>query len=236
MKLIAAIDIMQGSVVRLLRGNPNEKVVYSNDPLSTALRWLGEGVDMLHIVDLDATLSDSNNRGIIKDICNRLKWMIRIQVAGGLRSIETVEEMIEYADVVIGTLAYKREDLLKYVLDTYGNDRVVVAVDHSRGRVVIDGWRSSTGTSVIDAMKRIISLGAKRFLLTSVDRDGTMQGIDVDTVRSISSMDAEVIVSGGVANIEDIKALKSMNVYGVILGKALYEGKVNIKDIKRVLH
>jgi phosphoribosylformimino-5-aminoimidazole carboxamide ribotide isomerase len=236
MKLIAAIDIMQGSVVRLLKGNPNEKVVYSRDPLSTAFRWLGEGADMLHIVDLDATLSDSNNRGIIKDICSRLRGMIRIQVAGGLRSIDTISEMIEYADVVIGTIAYKREDLLKYLLDTYGNDRVVVAVDHSGGRVVIDGWRSSTGIPVIDAMRHIISLGAKRFLLTSVDRDGTMQGIDVDTVRSISSIDAEVIVSGGVASIEDIKVLESMDVYAVILGKALYEGKINIKDIRRVLN
>jgi phosphoribosylformimino-5-aminoimidazole carboxamide ribotide isomerase len=235
MKIIAAIDLMQGKVVRLTRGDPNLKVVYSSEPLMVAELWEREGADMLHIVDLDSTLAISNNKDIIKKICTRVS--IPVQVAGGLRDTNIIKEMLEYSNsVVIGTLAYNDKDLFAKLLNIYGNDRIVVAVDHVNGKVMVHGWKNAAGMSVLDAVKHFRSIGAKRFLLTSIDRDGTMQGVDTDTLKDVLTISGiEVIASGGVASINDILALKELGVYGVILGKALYENRISIGDVKRVL-
>jgi phosphoribosylformimino-5-aminoimidazole carboxamide ribotide isomerase len=235
MKIIAAIDLMQGKVVRLTRGDPNLKVVYSSEPLMVAELWEREGADMLHIVDLDSTLAISNNKDIIKKICTRVS--IPVQVAGGLRDTNIIKEMLEYSNsVVIGTLAYNDKDLFAKLLNIYGNDRIVVAVDHVNGKVMVHGWKNAAGMSVLDAVKHFRSIGTKRFLLTSIDRDGTMQGVDTDTLKDVLTINGiEVIASGGVASINDILALKELGVYGVILGKALYENRISIGDVKRVL-
>ncbi len=236
MKIIAAIDLMQGKVVRLTKGDPNLKVVYSNEPLMVAELWKHEGADMLHIVDLDATLAiANNNKDIIKEICTKVG--IPVQVAGGLRDMNSIKEMLEYSNsVVIGTLAYNDEDLFAKLLNIYGSDRIVVAVDHSNGKVMVHGWKTATDINVFDAVKHFRSIGAKRFLLTSIDRDGTMQGIDTNIIEDILTLDGiEVIASGGVASIYDILILKELGVYGVILGKALYENRISIGEVKRMI-
>lgn len=235
MRVIAAVDIMQGNVVRLTRGDPNLKVVYSSDPLSMAEQWVREGADMLHVVDLDATLALGSNREVVREICRGVS--IPVQVAGGLRDIRSIEDALGYAySVVIGTLAYKDRGTIARLVDSYGNDRIIVAIDHSQGKVMIHGWRSITGMSVLDAIRDFRSIGVKRFLLTSIDRDGTMQGVDLDTIRDVSSVDGvEVIASGGIASIEDVLMLKGYGIYGVILGKALYENRIRIDEVKRVI-
>lgn len=235
MRIIAAVDIMQGNVVRLTRGDPNLKVVYSSNPVRMAEQWVREGADMLHVVDLDATLALGSNRDIVREICRRVS--IPVQVAGGLRDLRSIEDALSYAySVVIGTLAYKDKDTLARLISRYGNDRIVVALDHSNGKVVIYGWRSITGVSVLDAVMQFKLIGVKRFLLTSIDRDGTMQGVDLDAIKDVSKVDGiEVIASGGIASMEDVSMLKRYGIYGVILGKALYENRIRIDEVKRVI-
>ncbi|RMF30612.1 MAG: 1-(5-phosphoribosyl)-5-[(5-phosphoribosylamino)methylideneamino]imidazole-4-carboxamide isomerase [Candidatus Nitrosothermus koennekii] len=230
MKIIPAIDLMDGKVVRLIKGDPKDKIVYSNDPISTAKR-LEKYADALHIIDLDATLSIGNNKDVIRSIAKNVG--IEIQVGGGIRSIEYAEEMLDYADaIMLGTLAYKDPDAIKYLLK-YGKDRIIVAIDHRDGRVMINGWKSSTDVDIINAINNFKSIGIEKFLVTNIDRDGTLQGVDIDTLSKISNL-AKIIASGGVAGIDDIIKLKKMKIYGVILGKALYDNKIRLEEVKSI--
>lgn len=230
MKIIPAIDLMDGKVVRLIKGDPKDKIVYSNDPISTAKR-LEKYADALHIIDLDATLSIGNNKDVIRSIAKNVG--IEIQVGGGIRSIEYAEEMLDYADaIMLGTLAYKDLDAIKYLLK-YGKDRIIVAIDHRDGRVMINGWKSSTDVDIINAINNFKSIGIEKFLVTNIDRDGTLQGVDIDTLSKISNL-AKIIASGGVASIDDIIKLKKMKIYGVILGKALYDNKIRLEEVKSI--
>ncbi|GIU70779.1 MAG: 1-(5-phosphoribosyl)-5-[(5-phosphoribosylamino) methylideneamino] imidazole-4-carboxamide isomerase [Candidatus Nitrosocaldaceae archaeon] len=230
MKIIPAIDLMDGKVVRLIKGDPKNKVVYSNDPISTANR-LAKYADALHIIDLDATLSLGNNKDVIRSIAKNVG--IEIQVGGGIRSIEYAEEMLDYADaIMLGTLAYKDPDAIKYLLK-YGKDRIIVAIDHRDGRVMINGWKSSTDIDIINAINNFKSIGIEKFLVTNIDKDGTLEGVDIDTLSKISNL-AKIIASGGVASIDDIIKLKKMKIYGVILGKALYDNKIRLEEVRSI--
>ena len=230
MKIIPAIDLMDGKVVRLVKGDPKNKIVYSNDPIAVARRF-EEYADALHIIDLDATLSIGNNKEVIKSIAKSVS--IDIQVGGGIRSIEYAKDMLDYANaIMLGTLAYKDSNAIKYLLQ-YGKDRIIVAIDHRDGRVMINGWKSSTETNIIDAINGFKEIGVEKFLVTNIERDGTLEGADLDTFRRISNM-AKIIASGGVASIDDIIKLKSMKIYGVILGKALYDQKLRLEEVKSI--
>ncbi len=228
MKIIPAIDLMGGKVVRLVKGDANSKIVYSNDPLSIAKRF-EKHADALHIIDLDATLSLGNNKDVIKEIAKSVS--IEIQVGGGIRSKKYAEEMLEYADtIMLGTLAYKEPNILKELLE-YGKDRIMVAIDHRDGKVMINGWKSSADIDLINAINNFKAIGVEKFLVTNIDRDGTLEGADLSTFRMISNL-AKIIASGGIASIGDIISLKKMNIYGVILGKALYEQKIRLEEVR----
>lgn len=230
MKIIPAIDLMDGKVVRLIKGDPKNKIVYSNDPIGIAKRF-EKYADALHIIDLDATLSLGNNKDVIKSITKNVS--IEVQVGGGIRSIEYAEEMLDYAyAVMLGTLAYKDLDAIKYLLK-YGRDRVIIAIDHKNGKVMINGWKSSTEVDIIDAINNFKSIGIEKFLVTNIERDGTLQGVDIDTLNKINNL-GKIIASGGVSSIDDIIKLKKMQVYGVILGKALYDNKIRLEEVKSI--
>ncbi len=228
MKIIPAIDLMKGSVVRLVKGDPNKMIIYSKDPLSVAKRF-ERYADALHIIDLDAALSRGNNKSIIKEIAESVS--IEVEVGGGIRSIEYAKELLEYADsIILGTLAYKDIDALRSLLE-YGKDRIIVAIDHKHGRVMIDGWKSSADLTLESAINRFKSIGVDKFLVTDIERDGTLLGVDLDVYSKIGRL-ARIIASGGIASIEDIINLKSIDIYGVILGKALYDDKISLEEVK----
>jgi phosphoribosylformimino-5-aminoimidazole carboxamide ribotide isomerase len=231
MKVIAAVDIMGGSVVRLVKGNPANKVEYSNDPVETAKKWETVGADMLHVVDLDAAFSTGNNSELIAKISEAVR--IPLQIAGGVRSLEKAEEMLSMASrVVIGTMAYKEPEVIrKLVKKNVG--RVAISVDQMDGMVMVKGWKESTGTTVAEAISRFLAIGVDEFLLTSIDRDGTLQGPDIKTLAD-AAMSARIIASGGISSIEDVIKIRSAGCSSVIIGKAMYDGKLSIEKVKAV--
>jgi phosphoribosylformimino-5-aminoimidazole carboxamide ribotide isomerase len=229
MKVIAAVDIMGGSVVRLVKGDPANKTVYSNDPIETAKKWEAAGADMLHIVDLDAAFASGDNAGIVAGIAGAVK--IPVQVAGGIRSVEKAEEMMGKASrIVIGTMAYSEPDAVKK-LAKKSPGRIVVSIDQVGGKVRVKGWKESTDTKVADAISQFASMGVDEFLLTSIERDGTLQGPDVGTLAE-AAKSARIIASGGIASAEDVVKVRSAGCSSVILGKAMYDNKITIGRVK----
>jgi phosphoribosylformimino-5-aminoimidazole carboxamide ribotide isomerase len=231
MKIIAAVDIMGGSVVRLVKGNPANKVEYSNDPVETAKKWEAVGADMLHIVDLDAAFSTGSNSELIAEISKAVR--IPLQIAGGIRSLEKAEEMLSMASrVVIGTMAYTEPQLIKKLVKKNAG-RVTISVDQIDGMVMVKGWKETTGTRVVDAISQFHAIGVDEFLLTSIDRDGTLQGPDIKTL-SDAVVYARIIASGGISSIEDVIRIRNAGCISVIIGKAMYDGKVSIEKVKAV--
>ena len=234
MKIIPAIDLMDGQVVRLVKGDPNNKTVYSSNPLEIAKKWQSAGADMLHIVDLDATLGTGSNLEIIKKMLSELN--VPVEVAGGLRDESTILEIGKTADrIVLGTLAFKDKETVLKISDSLGKKKIVISVDQIDGKIVVNGWQQNTETPLLDGMNEFLQLGFSEFLLTSISRDGTMQGPDIESIQKACSLEnANVIASGGISGIDDVKQLKTLNPYGVILGKALYENKISIEEAKKV--
>jgi len=234
MKVIPAIDLMDGQVVRLYKGDPNQKTVYSDNPIEVAKKWEANGADMLHLVDLDATLGIGSNLLLIKKILEETS--IPIQVAGGLRDESIITDVSKISSrVVLGTLAFKDKSTLKKLLSNLGSEKIVISADHIDGEIVIHGWQKQTGIKLIDAMQEFLAMGFSEFLLTNVSRDGTLQGPDLEFLEQACQLDnAHVIASGGISNIKDIQDVKQKNAFGVILGKALYENKISIEEAKQI--
>ncbi len=232
MKVLAAVDIMGGSVVRLVKGNPANKVEYSNDPVETAKKWETLGADMLHVVDLDAAFSTGSNSDLITKISEAVK--IPLQIAGGIRSLEKAEEALSMASkVVIGTMAYREPEIIRKLVKK-NTGRVAISVDQIDGVVMMKGWKESTGAKVADAISQFLTIGVDEFLLTSIDRDGTLQGPDLKTLAD-AAVSARIIASGGISSIEDVIRIRSAGCSSVIIGKAMYDGKVNIEKVKAVV-
>ncbi|MFQ5921116.1 MAG: 1-(5-phosphoribosyl)-5-[(5-phosphoribosylamino)methylideneamino]imidazole-4-carboxamide isomerase, partial [Nitrososphaerales archaeon] len=230
MKIIPAVDLLDGKVVRLVKGDPRQKIVYSDDPVKTAKTWESEGADALHVVDLDAALAQGSNAGILEEISSAVS--IPVQAAGGIRSPDLARRTLaKVGRIVLGTLAYRNPAGVEELVKEFGSDRVVVAVDQVQGKVMIDGWRSSSGTDLIDAIKKFEKMGVRHFLLTSIERDGTLLGPDVDILKkACRAGNVSIIASGGISGSEDILKVKETGAYAAILGKALYDGKINIRD------
>ena len=236
MKIIPAIDLMDGQVVRLYKGNPKQKTVYSNDPLSIAKKWQKAGADMLHIVDLDATIGTGSNLDLIEQITRELS--IPVEIAGGLRSQEIIDRAISFSErIVIGTLAFKDKELLQRIAKKYDFSKIVISVDHIDGFIVTHGWQESTKTSLLDAINEFVSMGFTEFLLTNVSKDGTMEGPDLKYLeKACSIQNTNIIASGGISNIDDVSDVQTKNAFAVILGKALYEDKISIEDAKKLVN
>jgi len=238
MKIIPAIDLMEGKVVRLYKGDPNKKTIYSENPLEIAKKWESAGADMIHLVDLDATLGSGSNFDSLKNIAESVK--IPVQVAGGFRNEKIIEEALKFATrVVIGTLAFKDKTALDRLLATYGSEKLVISVDHNDGKIVTNGWKETTSLELVSMVKELVKNGFTEFLSTSINRDGTLQGPDVKWLSSLRGKffqinNVNVIASGGISNIGDVMSVKKLNPFGVILGKALYENQVTIEEAKMI--
>jgi|TARA_B110000116_G_scaffold181195_1_gene156939 phosphoribosylformimino-5-aminoimidazole carboxamide ribotide isomerase len=239
MKIIPAIDLMDGKVVRLYKGDPKNKTIYSDNPIEIAKKWESNGADILHVVDLDATLGYGENLKIIQEISKNIS--IPLQVAGGLRSEEKISEVLDFASrAVIGTIAMQlkeseQENILNNFIRIFGNDRLVISIDHVDGKIVTHGWQNNTGIDVYDATNEFLKYGFTEFLTTNVSKDGTLEGPDIESLSRICQIkNCNAIASGGISNLQDIQNVKKINPFGVILGKALYEGLVSIKEAKKI--
>ncbi len=235
MKIIPAIDLMDGQVVRLYKGDPKKKTVYSDNPVEIAKKWEANGADMLHLVDLDATLGIGSNISIIKKILGEIS--IPVEVAGGLRDESIILDVAKISSrIVIGTLAFKDKELLKKLLLSLGSEKIVISVDHKDGEIVTHGWQEVTEINLITAIKEFLDMGFTEFLLTNVSRDGTMEGPELEFLEQACNLGKpNVIASGGISNVNDVKDVKEKNAFGVILGKALYENKISIEEAKKIV-
>lgn len=232
MKVIPAIDIMDNKVVRLVKGDPNNKTVYSSDPIEMAKKWEKAGADMLHVVDLDATLGRGSNLQTIKKITESVS--IPIESAGGLRTKEIIENALQFSSkVVLGTIAFKNKEIMEEVSKKFGKERIVISADQMEGKIVISGWTESTGIQLIEGIESFVKLGYSQFLITTVERDGTLHGPDLNSLQKACNLqNVNIIASGGISNLHDIVNVKKCGAYGVILGKALYDGKISVEEVK----
>jgi phosphoribosylformimino-5-aminoimidazole carboxamide ribotide isomerase len=235
MKVLAAIDIMNGDVVRLTKGDQSTKKVYSNDPVQVAKKWAKDGADMLHIVDLDAAFgNDSSNLSIISEILHSVN--IPIQIGGGIRNTEIFEKIIKlgFSKIVVGTMAYRNVNELRSLSKNYG-DKIIISLDEINGKVMIEGWKSSSDYKVEDAINKFNKLGISNFLLTSIIKDGTLSGPDIVTLNRINTdRKSKIIASGGISSLVDVLRVRSIGCDGVVLGKALYEERLDIKKVKAI--
>ncbi len=232
MKIIPAIDIMDNKVVRLVKGDPNNKTVYSSDPIEMAKKWEKAGADLLHVVDLNATLGTGSNLQTIKKITESVS--IPVESAGGLRTKEIIENALQFSSqVVLGTVAFKNMKILEEVSKKFGKQRIVISTDQMEGKIVISGWTESTGIQLIEGIENFVRLGYSQFLITTVERDGTLNGPDLNSLQKACNIrNVNIIASGGISNLQDVINVKKCGAYGVILGKALYDGKISIEEVK----
>ena len=170
---------------------------------------------------------------IIKKIGQQVS--VPIQIAGGLRNEDMINDALSFASkAVIGTIAFKKKEILPKILMKHGKDRIVISTDQLNGKIVIEGWKQSTGVELINGIENFVKLGFSEFLLTSVDRDGTLQGPDLDSLqKSCNIKNTKIIASGGISNLKDTINVKNCGVYGVILGKALYDRKISIEEVRK---
>lgn len=232
MKIIPAVDLMNGKVVRLFQGDPKKAKAYDylGEPVTIAKKWEEEGADALHIVDLDAAFDKGNNLTTISKIIKAVD--LPVQVGGGIRSLEKAETLLNMgADyVILGTLAFSKPEILKKLMEKFGN-HVIVALDHANGKIMVEGWKKPAGMEVKEALTRFLELNVNTFLLTSIRRDGTLEGADSEILsQACTYKNARIIAAGGVGSLKDLAALKRIGVYGVVIGKALYEGAFTLKE------
>lgn len=232
MMVIPAIDLLDGKVVRLVKGNPDNVTVYSDNPVEVAKGWAAEGAEMLHIVDLDASLqTGNNNRKMIYKIAASIQ--IPVQAAGGIRSVEIINEMLKNVNkIVLGTIAFQEPDLIEKMTKKK-KGRIVLAVDYRDGTVVVNGWKDRTNFSIQDAIYDFQAVGITEFLLTNVEKDGTLSGPDFSSLRYASTFpDIRIIASGGVSSLEDILRARTAGCSSIILGKALYDRMISISHAR----
>lgn len=232
MIIFPAIDILNGKCVRLIQGDYQQETVYSDSPVNMALEWESKGAEYLHLVDLDgAKTGQSINKQVIKEIAQSVS--IPVQVGGGIRSIETVKEHIEngVSRVIIGTAAISDPDFLQEAVDTY-EDKIAVSIDAKNGYVATDGWTRTSEIKAIDLLLELEQMGVETIVYTDILKDGMLQGpnfAELTTINQATSID--VIASGGVTTKEDVQQLQSMDLYGAIIGKALYDGNLKFEDL-----
>jgi phosphoribosylformimino-5-aminoimidazole carboxamide ribotide isomerase len=233
--VIPAIDLRAGRVVRLQEGDFERETIYADDAVAVAHGFAAAGARWLHIVDLDgARTGERRQAAVISAIRRALLTTVRLQVGGGIRSVEAVASTL--ADganrVVLGTSALDNPDLINTAIQRHGPDRVAVALDVRGGRAVGHGWvPGARGEDVDEALARLESQGVRTFVATAIDRDGLLGGPNVALLQRLSGLTRwDVIASGGIASIDDIRVTRAVGCRGAIVGRALYDGRVDLAE------
>ena len=236
MDVIPAIDLMNGSVVRLLRGDPTTSKHYAayGNPVETAQRWAAAGAPLIHVVDLDAALGRGDNLSVITEIAHKVT--VPVQVGGGIRDFDAARRLFELGveRIIVATLAFEHESVLRRLLATYGDTRIMVALDYIDGTVMKRGWTRTTVLTLDEALATFQMMGVSMFLLTAISQDGRLVGPDFATLRTlVRTAEADIFAAGGVTSLDDIVRLKCIGVKGIVVGKALYEGRFTLADALR---
>lgn len=232
MIIFPAIDIKDNKCVRLLQGDFDKVNVYGNDPSLMAKKWEDKGAKFLHMVSLNGARGEGNvNDESIKKLLSTVN--IPIQMGGGIRSKERVKELLDLGvdRVILGSVAIKDKELLKDLISQY-KEKIVVSVDAKNGKVATQGWEEVSDVNSLDFCKELEEMGVKTIVYTDISKDGMMIGPNFDIYEKLSKeTNLDIIASGGVTSIEDVKKLKAMDLYGVIIGKSLYENKIDLKEV-----
>ncbi len=235
MRIYPAIDIKDGKCVRLFKGDYDKVTVYGDNPVQMAKKWENEGGEFIHVVDLDGAKAGTGvNAKIISDICKNVS--VPVQTGGGIRTLEDIEEKIASGvnRVIIGTKAVRDESFVKTAVEKFG-DKIVIGIDAKDGMVAVEGWEEVSEFGAVEFAKKMESLGVKTIVYTDIATDGTLKGPNVEAMKEMAdSVNMDVIASGGIGNIEHIKALIPTGVEGVIVGKALYTESVSLADAIKV--
>jgi phosphoribosylformimino-5-aminoimidazole carboxamide ribotide isomerase len=237
--LYPAIDLRRGRCVRLEKGEASRETVYGDDPVAVARSFAGAGAEWVHVVDLDAAFGDGSNRALIRDIVAAVP--ARVQTGGGIRSDADLEEVLGAgaARAVIGTAAIENPDFVRRAVERWGAERIAVGLDARGRRPAARGWTEESGADLFDLAKSLVSLGVRTIVHTDIERDGMLMGPNLELSAALAAHSgAEVIVSGGMRGMEDVEAVsraarEGRGIAGAIIGKAIYEGRLELADALR---
>lgn len=239
MLIIPAIDIKEGKCVRLREGQFSDTEVFSDDPIKVALNWADKGAEMLHIVDLDgARYGKLTNISLVEKMIKKMS--IPVQVGGGIRSYQEVKNLINLgaSRVILGTILWKDKTLAEKLFEDF-SEKIVAGIDARDGYVAIEGWQNVTPVDALDFARKMEKIGAKRIIYTDIRRDGTLMGPDIENIEiMLKNISILLICSGGIASLNDIKKLKKIkdsNLEGIIIGKALYKGRIILEEALKLV-
>lgn len=231
MNIFPAIDLHNGCAVRLYKGDYNEVTVYSESPLEVAREFERKGAKFIHLVDLQGAKDGTTpHKDIVSAIANETNLFV--EIGGGIRSMETIEEYISCGvdRVILGTAAVENEELLKTATEKYG-EKIAVGIDIKDGFVAVKGWLEKSQYTGFEFCEKMQGLGVKTVICTDVSKDGAMQGTNRQLYKELSEkFSINIVASGGVSSIDDIKALRKLNLYGAIIGKAYYIGAIDLSE------
>jgi phosphoribosylformimino-5-aminoimidazole carboxamide ribotide isomerase len=231
-----AIDLRAGRVVRLKEGDPTRQTTYSPDPDRTAQNWLDAGARWLHVVNLDGAFeeNDTQNHAALRAILEvTTRLAAQVQFGGGIRSIESVERALDLgvSRVVLGTVAIAQLQVVTDAIKKFGPEKIAVGIDARDGLVRVRGWQSDSGIPATDLVLQIREAGVRTLVFTDISRDGLGSGLNIPSTRALADVSGlDVIASGGVHTVHDVSAAREAGLAGVIIGRALYEGTIDLKE------
>lgn len=235
MIILPAIDIIDGKPVRLYQGDYNKKEIVADDIFETAKSFERAGAEYIHLVDLDGAKSGGNeNHELVIRIAKELN--IPVELGGGIRSLDTIKYLLEngVSRVILGTIAIEDENLLKTAVDTY-DEKIAVGIDCKDGKVYGRGWLEGSNLDYLDFAKKMENIGVKNIIVTDISKDGTLQGANVEMLKKLkSTVDIDITASGGVRDLDNIKELMEIYLYGAITGKAIYAGTLSLEEAIRI--
>jgi phosphoribosylformimino-5-aminoimidazole carboxamide ribotide isomerase len=234
-ELFPAIDIRDGRVVRLSQGEATRQTVYGDDPAAVAEAFVSAGARWIHLVDLDRAFGEGDNEAALVAVTERVAGRVRIQAGGGFRTLELLRRGLELgvSRVVVGTAAATDPNFLPAVAAKVPAERVAVGIDARDGRVAVRGWTETSSLTAVELARRAVEVGFRTLIYTDIARDGTLQGPDVRGALRLQQEGAAVIVSGGVASLDDLQRAAEAGLSGAIVGRALYEGRVDLSQALR---
>ena len=237
MRILPAIDLKNGKCVRLLQGKKDRETIYSDDPVRMALRWQHEGATYLHLIDLDGAFEGhSRNVEAIRAIVEATD--ILAELGGGIRNMGAITRLLSLGldRVILGTVAITEPDLVRRAIERFGPEKIVVGIDAKKGKAALKGWEEISEVPATALASKMKALGVERIIYTDISRDGMMTGPNIVATRQLAQQSGlKVIASGGISSLEDVQKVAALEPYGVdsmIIGKALYEGAIELKEAK----
>ncbi|MCM1507265.1 MAG: 1-(5-phosphoribosyl)-5-[(5-phosphoribosylamino)methylideneamino]imidazole-4-carboxamide isomerase [Ruminococcus flavefaciens] len=233
MIILPAIDIKDGNCVRLFKGDFSTVEKVASDYLETAKSFENAGAEWIHMVDLDGAKEGRPvNTKIYTDVAE--KTNLKVELGGGIRSLETIQEYLDMgiSRVILGSVALKNPKLVRDAVEKFGSEKIVVGIDAMNGMVATEGWLETSNVNYIDLANQMIKSGVKYFIFTDISKDGTLSGVNKEQLQALAdgTENCNIIASGGVHTMDDIKACKAMGLYGTICGKSIYKGTLDLKQ------